>query len=137
MNKETFIQKITDELEKMKIANRKNFLNKSFVSPNIETDAELTLNGAQIAVVISDSINMKYKFYKVDEKYLKDDGRKNIIQKIKEQYPGIIFYICKSDNNDSPKTIDTEHNMIVFENENFDAAVELCGGTDKFMSTMI
>ena len=137
MSKKTFIEKVTEELEKRKISNRSNFLSKSFVNPHDDNDGEMTLVGSQISVVLADSIDLKYKFYKIDVNFLKDDLRDGLIQKIKAQYPGIIFYICDCDSKNSTKTIDTENNMIVFDNEDFDAAVELCGGVDKFFETML
>lgn len=135
MNKKIFIEKVTEELEKRKIPNRANFLSKSFTIPNDENDGEMTLIGAQIAVVLADSIKLKYKFYKIDEKFLQNDSRKEFVQKVKEQYPGIIFYVC-GDSQDSAKTIDTENNMIIIDNDDFDTAIELCGNINKFIETM-
>ena len=137
MNKETLIEKITQELEKRKIANRDNFLTKSFVYPVSESDGEMTINGAQIVVVLSESTGIKYKLYKIEDSVMSKIGRVNFIQKLKAQYPGIIFFICNDADSETSKTIDTENNMIVVENEDFDAATELCGDVNKFVETML
>lgn len=136
MNKKVFIEKIKEELEKRKIPNRDNFLSKSFAAPNNNDDGEMTLVGAQIAVVLADSIKLKYKFYKIDEKFLQNDLKNKFVEKIKEQYPGIIFYVCDM-SQDSARTIDTENNMIIVDNENFDVTTELYGDVNKLIETML
>lgn len=138
MNRKTFSEKIMAQLEEKKIPNRANFTVKVFANPEDETDGELRLNGAQMTAVLSAIADIKYKFYQVDENILKDGGRQKVIQALKSQYPGIIFFICGDGTNDNePKTIDTENNMIVVDNEDFDAAVELCGGASNYLETMI
>lgn len=137
MNKLDFIKRMSDVLEKRKANRRENFVPKSFVDPLNDEDGELTITGAQITVVLSDQANVNYKFYKVDEQYLKGQNRQNIISQIKKQYPGAIFFACCADNDNESKTIDTENNFMIIDNANFEAAVDLCGGIDSYIKTML
>lgn len=138
MNRKTFSEKIMAQLEEKKIPNRANFTVKVFANPEDETDGELRLNGAQMTAVLSAIADIKYKFYQVNEDILKDGGREKVIKSLKSQYPGIIFFICGDGSTDGePKTIDTENNLIVVDNDDFDAAVELCGGASNYLETMI
>lgn len=138
MNRKTFSEKIMALLEEKKIPNRANFTVKVFANPEDETDGELRLNGAQMTAVLSVVADIKYKFYQVNEDILKNGGREKVIKSLKSQYPGIIFFICGDGSNDNePKTIDTENNLIVVDNDDFDAAVELCGGASNYLETMI
>lgn len=138
MNRKTFSEKIMALLEEKKIPNRANFTVKVFANPEDETDGELRLNGAQMTAVLSVVADIKYKFYQVNEDILKNGGREKVIKSLKSQYPGIIFFICGDGSSDNePKTIDTENNLIVVDNDDFDAAVELCGGASNYLETMI
>lgn len=138
MNRKTFSEKIMAQLEEKKIPNRANFTVKVFANPEDETDGELRLNGAQMTAVLSAIADIKYKFYQVNEDILKNGGREKVIKSLKSQYPGIIFFICGDGSTDNePKTIDTENNLIVVDNDDFDAAVELCGGVSNYLETMI
>lgn len=138
MNRKTFSEKIMAQLEEKKIPNRANFTVKVFANPEDETDGELRLNGAQMTAVLSAIADIKYKFYQVNEDILKNGGREKIIKNLKSQYPGIIFFICGDGSTDNePKTIDTENNLIVVDNDDFDAAVELCGGASNYLETMM
>lgn len=138
MNRKTFSEKIMALLEEKKIPNRANFTVKVFANPEDETDGELRLNGAQMTAVLSVVADIKYKFYQVNEDILKNGGREKVIKSLKSQYPGIIFFICGDGSTDNePKTIDTENNLIVVDNDDFDAAVELCGGASNYLETMI
>ena len=138
MNRKTFSEKIMALLEEKKIPNRANFTVKVFANPEDETDGELRLNGAQMTAVLSVVADIKYKFYQVNEDILKNGGREKVIKSLKSQYPGIIFFICGDGSSDNePKTIDTENNLIVVDNDDFDAAVELCGGASNYLETMM
>lgn len=137
MNKAEYIKKMTDVLETRKVNKRENFVPKSFVKPLDENDGELTADGARLAVVLSEQANVKYKFYKVDEEYLKGNNRKVFIRNIKAQYPEIIFFACDVDNDNESKTIDTENNFIVIDNDGFDATVDLCGDINAYIKTML
>ena len=137
MNKQEYIKRISDLLEQRKTNRRENFIARSFINPLDETDGELTITGAQITVVLSEQANVKYRFYKVDEEYLKNGNRQVFIDKIKKQYPGIIFFVCNVDNDNESKTIDTENNCMVVDNNDFDASVELCGNINAYIKTMM
>ena len=137
MNKSEYIKKISDTLEKRKTNKRENFIARAFENPLNEEDGELTLAGAQITVVLSDQADVKYEFYKVDEEYLKNGNRQKFIDQIKKQYPGIIFFVCNVDNDNESKTIDTENNFMVVDKPDFNAAVELCGGINAYIKTML
>ena len=133
MTKQELTQKIMTELDKRKTAHRERFTSKAFIDPNNQEDGEMTINGVQIVVVLSQSVGIPYKFYKIDDSFL-DNRRQEIVDKIKKDYPEILFYICDPKN--SSKTIDTENNMIVIDNDNFDTVVDLCGGINRFLETM-
>ena len=137
MDKKTFFEKITKILESRKTKGRENFIMRAFVDPFDENSGELTINGAQITVVLSEQANLKYNFYRVDEGYLKGENRAAVVKQIKEQYPGIIFFACNADNDNESRTIDTENNLMVVENKDFDAAVDLCGGINQYIKTML
>lgn len=137
MNKQEYIKRISDLLEQRKTNKRENFTAKSFANPLDENDGELTITGAQITVVLSEQANIKYKFYKINEEYLKNGNRQNFIDKIKQQYPGILFFVCNVDNDNESKTIDTENNFMVIDNKDFDASVELCGDVNAYIKTML
>ena len=137
MNKKEFSEKIMKVLEERKIPNREKFNSKAFMYPSDPTDGELTIIGAQFIVVLAQQADLNYKFYKIDEENLKTQSRNEIIKQIKSQYPEIIFFICDLNNENEARTIDTENNMLVFDNESFDAAVDLCGGIDAYIKTML
>ena len=137
MNKQEYIKRISDLLEQRKTNRRENFTAKSFANPLDENDGELTIAGAQITVVLSEQTNIKYQFYKIDEKYLKNGNRQVFIDKIKQQYPGILFFVCNVDDDNESKTIDTENNFMVIDNKDFDASVELCGDVNAYIKTML
>lgn len=137
MNKKEFTDKIMKVLEDKKISSRNNFRSKAFVEPENDSDGELTIVGAQLTTVLSEQADVKYKFYKIDDEYLSSQNRSEFIKQVKEQYPGIIFFICHSDKEDESRTIDTENNLMVIDNDNFDAAVELCGGINAYIKTML
>ena len=137
MNKKEFSEKIMKVLEDKKVSSRNNFTSKAFVAPLDEVDGELTIVGAQLTAVLSEQANVKYQFYKIEDEYLKEENRKEFIKKKKKQYPGIIFFICHSNKEDESRTIDTENNLMVVDNENFDAAVDLCGGINSYIKTMM
>lgn len=137
MNKKEFSEKIMKVLEDKKVSSRNNFTSKAFVAPLDEVDGELTIVGAQLTAVLSEQANVKYQFYKIEDEYLKEENRKEFIKQIKKQYPGIIFFICHSNKEDESRTIDTENNLMVVDNENFDAAVDLCGGINSYIKTMM
>jgi len=136
MNRQELVEKMLAEFESMKVKGRENFLVKGFSYPEDKEDGELTLAGAQMVVVCADSIGIKYTFYKINDEFLEKDKRDKLIKTLKEQYPGMIFFVCAHDNVSS-RTIDTENNFMVIDNNGFDVAAELCGDVNKLLETML
>lgn len=135
MDKETLYKKLYADLEERKISasSRDKLRQKAFVDPDDPKNCELTINGAQLVVVQSKTAGVPYKFYKIDNELLKAK-RQLFIDSIKNQYPNMVFYVC--DVQEYSQTIDTENNMLVVDNQDFDVAIDLYGGIDKFFESL-